>query len=64
MLYQWYRYCAYSTQEGREDARRWYEYHLEQERLTGEHSPFIDFYEEENGINRRSLNERQDVQGK
>lgn len=47
MLYRWYRYCAYSTKEGREAARKWYEYHLEQERLTGVHSPFIDFYEED-----------------
>ena len=46
MLYQWYRYCARSTKEGREAARKWYEYHLEQERLTGVRSPFIDFYEE------------------
>ena len=47
MLYRWYRYCARSTKEGREAARKWYEYHLEQERLTGVHSPFIDFYEEQ-----------------
>lgn len=58
MVYRWYRYCVYSTKEGREAARKWYEYHLEQERLTGVHSPFIDFYEEENGINSRRSNER------
>lgn len=57
MVYRWYRYCAHSMKGFRKGARKWYEYYLEQERLTGERSSFIDFYEERYGNTSRSFTE-------
>ena len=55
MVYRWYRYCAYSMKDFRDAAQKAYLEDLERERLTGVHSPFIDFYEERYGNKSRRV---------